>query len=299
MKTKFGMTSETIRVLKIITNFFLPILLILGFQTALADELTTPPPRALFEWGVVGATGNVADYPASDQSRVHTLALPFIVYRGELFKTDNQDGARFKLFNLQNFDIDLSFGGSFQTDADNNDARQGMPKLDWTLELGPRLLYYFYQNPNKAMFRFGFPFREVLVTDFQSLRHIGSTVAPTLQADFYNIFTQDLNFYMIANWNFLNEGLADYFYGVSPSYQTATRPAYDARAGFLSYDLSLSASYQWKKVILLLGSRYSDYSQSTNTMSPLHRKNIDWNYFLAVGWMFYESDAREVPEAVR
>lgn len=253
------------------------------------------PEKALFEWGLIGASGTTSDYPASDQSRTRSLALPFLIYRGEYLKSDDQNGTRLKLFNADRFDIDLSFGGSFPTDANSNEARRGMPALDWTLEIGPRLLYYFYKNPEVASVRLGLPVRSSFSTNFSNdFRNIGYTFAPTFQIDLYHVFTRGLDFYLIANYNSLSEGQADYFYQIEPQYQTAERSAYDARAGYLSYDISFSGKYEWDKVVFVMGTRYADYTQSVNRTGFLHRRNIEWNCFIALGWLFYESEERGV-----
>jgi MipA family protein len=272
---------------------------LLIFFFLLAPELYSSElivnPKALYEVGLLGASGNVSDYPASDQSRTRTLVLPFLIYRGELFRSDEQNGTRLKLLNAERLDLDLSFGGSFPTDADSNEARRGMPALDWTLELGPRLLYYFYKNPHTATVRIGLPLRSTSATNFSNkFKVIGYTLAPTFQVDLYNVIFEKFDLFFIANLNYLNEGQANYFYQVESQYQTPERSTYDAQAGYLSYDLALSAKYEWSKKIVFVGARYADYTESVNRTSSLHRQNIEWNFFVGLGWLFFESDERGV-----
>lgn len=270
------------------------LILFFSFSASLKTHaLELIKPKALIEWGLIGASGTTSDYPASDQSRTRTLVLPFLIYRGELLKSDDQNGTRLKLLNAERLDLDLSFSGSFPTDGDKNEARRGMPALDWTLEIGPRLLYYFYRDPQKAMVRIGLPLRLAFATNFgDEFKNIGYTLAPTFQIDLYNVLTRGLDLYYIANLNYLSEGQADYFYQIDPQYQTTERAAYDARAGYLSYDMSLSLKYEWDKKIIALGTRFADYTESVNRTAYLHRQNIEWNVFIALGWLFYESDER-------
>lgn len=252
--------------------------------------LSSASAKPLYELGLLGAGGTIADYPASDQTRTRSLVLPYFIYRGDLLKSDQQQGTRLSLLSAEKIDVDFSFGGSFQTDTDKNDARRGMPKLDWTIEFGPRLLYYFYKNPELAQVRMGFPLRSAFATDFQRIRSVGYTVSPTFQIDFYDVLVPNLNFYFIANYDWLDEGLADYFYQVDPQYQTAERSAYDARSGGLGYDLSISTKYQVDQMMMLFATRYSNYVDSSNRASFLHKKDDNWTYFLALGWVFYKSD---------
>jgi hypothetical protein len=250
--------------------------------------------RALFEWGGFVGHGNTADYPASNEYRLRTLPVPYVRYRGDIFRTDDEDGTRFRMLSLHNFDLDFSFGGSFPTEGDNNQARLGMPNLDWTLEVGPRLLYYFLRS-DKVTVRAGLPLRySFSTTTFTTWKQVGSIFAPTLQFDFYHVGTENLNLYLMSDFNYYNEGEANYFFEVDPQYQTADRAAYNAVAGYVGYNLSAAAKYEIGKANFILGSRYSDYSDSANSQSPLHKTSVNWTYFVGFGWVFFESEQREL-----
>lgn len=257
-----------------------------------AKDRSTEP--ALFEAGIFGGTALIPDYPASDQSRNRSVVLPIIYYSGDIFRSDEDDGTRFRFINSANFDLDLSFGGSFSTESENNYARQGMPALDWTLEIGPRLLYYFFKDKNIGQVRVGLPFRTVVGTNFTKWYSVGNLVSPTLQIDKYNFLANDLDFYFIYNFTYADEGEADYFYQIEPIYSNAERLAFDAKSGFWGYDVSLALKYNFNKFKLIWGSRYSDYSGSANSQSYLHRSNINWSHFFGVTWLLYESEIKGV-----
>lgn len=250
--------------------------------------------KALFEWGAFLGHGNTADYPASNEYRIRTLPVPYVRYRGDLLRSDEEDGTRFKMLSWQNFDLDFSFGGSLPTEGNNNQARLYMPTLDWTLEVGPRLLYYFLRNEASTI-RVGFPLRYSYSTDFTTWRPVGYIFAPTLQLDFYNVGIQNLNLYLITDFNYYSEGEADYFFAVDPQYQIpGTRAAFDARAGYIGYNISAAAKYEIGNANFILGSRYSDYSESVNRESYLHKTPVNWTYFVGIGWMLFESEDREI-----
>ena len=248
--------------------------------------------KALFEWGGFIGHGNTADYPASNEYRLRTLPVPYVRYRGNILRSDEQEGTRFRMFSKDNFDLDFSFGGSFPTEGDKNQARLYMPNLDWTLEIGPRLLYYFYRSP-AAKFRLGLPLRMSYSTDFTTWREVGSVFAPTLQLDLNNVGTENLNFYLMTDFNYYSEGLADYFFEVAPQYQITGRSAYNAVGGYIGYNVGLAAKYDIGHANFILGSRYSDYSESVNRASDLHKTPVNWTYFIGFGWMFYQSEERE------
>jgi hypothetical protein len=248
--------------------------------------------KPLIEGGIFFGHGGLADYPASDEYRYRTLPFPYFNYYGDFLRSENEGGTRLRFIKDPNFDLDLSFGGSFPTETNNNTARSGMPNLDWTLEVGPRLLYYFYRDSEKGNVRLGIPLRASFVTDFQTTRHLGYLFSPTFQIDKYKFLTENLNVYFILTLNYLTEGEADYFYEIDQKYATAQRPAYDAKSGFLSSDWSVSGKYEWNKKIFLAGVQYSDFSNSANRDSYLHRTDSSLSYFIGFGFIFFESDEK-------
>lgn len=237
---------------------------------------------------------SLADYPAADQSRIRTIPAPLIRYHGDLFRADDEGGTRFRFINEEKLGFDLSFGGSFPTDTGNNQARSGMPELDWTGEIGPRILYYFYRNKQTAQVRIGLPIRGSFATNFSKWHGVGYIIAPTFQIDLYNVGLNKLDLFFLYTPTYISEGVADYFYQVDPQFQTAERKFYDAKAGFLGNEISLAVKYQWGSKNIILASQYADFSQSANTRSYLHRSNINWSFLVAFGWVLFESEARGI-----
>lgn len=255
----------------------------------MATEGNTLP---LYQLGVFVGTAILPDYPAAGQARQRTIPLPLVRYNGDLLRADDEGGTRFRFINVEKFDLDLSFGGSFPTDTGNNDARSGMPNLDWTAEIGPRLIYYFYRNPEVAQLRVGIPVRANFATDFVKWYGVGYVFAPTVQFDKYNFLAGNLDLFIQYTARFITEGVADFFYRVDPQFQSAERAAYKGQPGFLSHEYSLALKYRFNQKNLIVGTQYSDFSQSANTGSYLHRSNINWSYVLAFSWVLHESTAR-------
>lgn len=253
---------------------------------------TASSDQPLFETGFFAVHGALADYPSSNEYRYRTLALPYLIYRGDLLKSDDRDGTRVELLKDLRFNVDLSFGGSFPTEGQNQ-ARNGMPNLDWTFEAGPRLLYYFYKDANWGQVRIGLPLRASFSTNFTNTRYLGFTVAPDLEIDRYDFAgIKNLSLYTSATLNYLSEGLADYFFQITPSEQTNERTAYDAKAGLLSWETSIGFRYDYGAQFILAGYRYSDFSMSANRESYLHRTDSNWSYVVSIGLTLYESENR-------
>ena len=86
---------------------------------------------------MVAGGAYLPDYPASDQNHLKFVGLPYFVYRGELVRSD-REGTRAKLWESAYANIELSAAASFATESKDDVARQGMPNLDYLLEIGPR-----------------------------------------------------------------------------------------------------------------------------------------------------------------
>lgn len=274
----------------------LGIFFLFSSQLLWGNELSRAPinETPLLELGLFLGGASLPDYPAADQSRNRTIPAPLVHYHGDLLRADDEDGTRFRFINVEKFDLDLSFGGSFPTDTGNNQARSGMPNLDWTAEVGPRLVYYFYRNPVVAQVRVGFPVRANFATDFVKWTGVGYVFAPTFQVDKYNFLMDGLDLYFNYSPSFISEGIADYFYQIDPQFQTVERNTFDAKSGFLGTEISLAIKYQLGNKRLIIGAQYSDFSQSANSQSYLHRSNINWSYVVAMSWVLYQSEERRI-----
>jgi outer membrane protein len=272
--------------MKILVIFFTFIF----FQAAQAHE-DLPP---LFELGFFVGSISISDYPASDQQRIRTIPAPLISYRGGYFRSDQEAGTRYRFLKSDQYDFDLSFGGSFPTDTNNNQARLNMPNLDWTGEIGPRFLYYIYRDRNFGYVRLALPYRFTFATNFTKWYTVGTNFEPTFEIDKVNFLFEHLTLSFSHHLNYFDQGQADYFFQVDSNYQTSQRAYYDAKAGLLGSSTSLNLKYQWNDKTFIIGSNYADYSNSVNTQSDLHKNNINWSHFIGFGWILSKSLERGV-----
>jgi outer membrane protein len=282
-----------------------------GALVLLFAALGTPPAHAekpapardgqaqpLWELGVAGAVGTVADYPASDHYRVRALPFPYFVYRGRVFRSD-ESGARVRASWRQNWELEVSGSASFAT-RNAGGPRAGMPDLDYLFELGPKLKYTFARPvPDTAWF-LELPLRAVISTNGHSrLDYRGLTFSPDVGARQRGLFGTRWNGYFDLGPEFASGRFQDYFYQVDPIYAHPGRPAYHAHGGYFGTRLELGVQRPLAPgVRVFFYSRLEDYHGAANTGSPLFQTRLGYAGFVGLSWSFLR--AREpawLPEA--
>jgi len=81
-----------------------------------------------------------------------------------------------------------------------------------------------------------------------------------------------------------------YFYDVPPAFATPTRPAYDAGAGPVAYELSVAAT--WKVIRHVHVGVYVQATTLNGTVaadSPLVQDETTYAYGVGFNWVFWES----------
>ena len=95
--------------------------------------------KPLLELGFATGGGYLPDYPAANESHSQHNALPYITYRGKFLRSDEKGLLRGRVVSTRNVELDVSLSGAFSVDSGDNDARRGLPDLDYLGEIGPRL----------------------------------------------------------------------------------------------------------------------------------------------------------------
>ncbi|HEY4250435.1 MAG TPA: MipA/OmpV family protein [Roseomonas sp.] len=270
-------------------------LLLLSCGTAAAQEAAPGEiRRPVLELGLIGGGGYVPDYPAADQGRLRGIIAPFLIYRGDFFRSDDQ-GARLRAFHNDVAEFSLSASGSFPASSDHNDARRGMPDLDWLGEIGPTLRLTLWRDSDPAQPRrilLETPVRAVFSTDFTSISHRGFTFAPELAFEAGGFALPNARLRAGIGVTFGDHRFMDYFYGVAPEFARPDRPAYGARAGYLGARASFSYRVPvTERLSVVAGARVEYFGGAANRDSPLFRQ--DWNISVAAGfsWSIWRSEA--------
>lgn len=247
------------------------------------------------EWELgTGATAfTLPDYRGSDESRAYLLPFPYVVYRGDRLRVDRQ-GARGVLFESDRVELDLSLSATPPVDSDKNRARQGMPSLDPTVEIGPRLnLILARDRAAERALTLRLPLRAVIATDLSHAEGAGFIAQPNLSLDARPVFFG-------GKWNLgLQAGLLygsrsyhRYFYGVEPQFATPERPAFEARGGYSGAFAVASLTRRMGGFWMGGFARYDSLNGVAFKASPLLRQDYAVMAGVAVAWVFVESDRK-------
>jgi outer membrane protein len=240
--------------------------------------------RPEWEFGL-GATGlTLPDYRGSDESRDYLLPFPYLIYRGERFRVDRQ-GIRGIFFESDRIELNLSLNATPPVDSDDNRARQGMPHLDPTLEIGPRVdVTLLSDRAEEWAVEFRVPLRAAIATDFSHTKGIGFVLSPHLSLTTRPVVAG-------VKWNlgaqagplFATREYHEYFYGVGPDVATPERPVFEASGGY-------SGAYPrfWVGAF----ARYDTLKGAVFEESPLVRRDSAFMAGIALAWVFAESSKK-------
>jgi len=272
---------------------------LLPFLAAADDTSALPTPtipaplsvrdQSLFEVGVFAGGGYVPDYPASNQGRFKFLGLPYLIYRGNVVRAD-REGTRARLFQSSFMNVELSAAASFATRSKDDDARQGMPDLDYLLEVGPRISMALSDLGGYGKMRLFVPLRVVCSSDLSNFHERGFTLTPALYARLDHLLLPDWIVVMQISGNFANRQLSAYFYDVAPEFVTPARSFYDARAGYLGTDWFTGVVIPVARHFrIFTGIQLWNFSGSANSASPLFKRETTLTSIFGVSYTFYES----------
>jgi len=258
---------------------FLSICLLAG--QAHAGEL----PRWEVGLGAVGLS--IPDYRGSDRQRGYLLPLPYIQYRGDVFRID-REGAHGDLFRSDRLKLDISLNAGPPAKSGRNGARSGMPDIDPTVEAGPSLYVFLARNETRdRSWSLRLPWRAAAATDLSHVQRIGWVFAPGLHFDATGVAGWDIG--VSAGPMYASEDYHDYYYEVQPAYATAARPAYDARAGYSGSRLTLTASRRYPRFWVGAFARYDSLSGAVFADSPLVKKQESFMAGVGIAWILAES----------
>ncbi|MCJ7452044.1 MAG: MipA/OmpV family protein [Steroidobacteraceae bacterium] len=258
-------------------------LAVLSAGHAFADE------KPLWELGIGMSALSFPDYRGSDESNLYAIPFPYVVYRGTFLKAD-KDGVRGALFDSDRIELNVSVGASVPVKSADNRAREGMPDLQPTVEVGPALELNLWRSDDR---RFKLDLRlpvRAAVTVMGGVDGAGWVFSPRLTldvADFAGLSGWNLG--MLAGPMYGSKRSHDYFYSVAPRYATPDRPSYDADAGYAGSQFLMSVSKRYPKYWLGAFVRWDSLNGAVFADSPLVKSE---NYFaagVAFAWVLWES----------
>lgn len=258
---------------------------------ARAQELRLP----VLELGVAGGGGYLPDYPAAAQGRVRGIAAPYLIYRGEILRSDDR-GARLRASISDDIEFSVSASGSLPVSSSDNRARRGMPDLDLMGEIGPTLRLTLWrgtvaEHPVRVVV--DTPVRAVFSTDFTSISYRGLTFAPDVSVEARNIVLPFSRLRATLGVTFATDRFMEYFYEVRPEFARADRPAFGAKAGYLGARASLSYRFPLsERLSAAVTARLDYYGGAANRDSPLFRRDVNASATVGFAYSLWRSEER-------
>jgi MipA family protein len=249
----------------------------------------------VFEAGIAAGGGWLPAYPASDQNRWRGLVVPYVIYRGDLFRADDT-GLRARTNLSQGIELSVSASAGFNGSSRDITAREGMPDLDWLGEIGPTLRFTLWRADDAAQPRrilLDTPVRAVFSTDWTSVSFRGFTFAPDIAYEHVNFLSPFARLRLSAGVVFGTDRYTDYFYQVDPEFARPGRQAYESRAGYVGSRVSVSYRLPVnERVSLVAGGRIENFSGAANAGSPLFRREWNASVVAGVAVALWRSEAR-------
>lgn len=236
-----------------------------------------------WEFGLGAGVLNLPAYRGAKGRNNIWLPVPYMAYRGEHFKVD-EEGMRGELMRSNSLHLDFSVAGSLPV-SDGEGARKGMRALDPVGELGPSLQWLITAKGERhkgweQQWWVRMPLRAALSVGDPLMQHQGWVFSPYLNWVWVKgVAHARWRWSMAAGPIFASQQYHDYFYTVTPADANASRPAYEATAGYSGSRASLSLSVNSKKWFVGAFARYDDLHGAAFADSPL----VETRSYLAVG----------------
>lgn len=242
-------------------------------------------PLPLWEAGIGAGAISFPDYRGSAKRREYLVPVPVFVYRGEFLQAD-RERIRGLLFKSDTAEVDISLNGSVPIKSGDNTARQGMPDLDPTLEIGPSLNLKLHDTASSRL-ALRLPLRAVIASDFRSMHGAGALANPNFNLDIRA--AQGWRIGLVAGALFADRKYHDYFYGVAPAFAREGRPAYRAPGGYSGAQFVAALSRRFEPVWVAGFLKYDALRGAAFAESPLVEKRTSFAAGIVVTWAFAKS----------
>ena len=258
-----------------------------GFIISVWMMAISLPAKAELEAGFGVSIVNIPHYVGSDESEQYYLPFPYIRYRSDKLTID-RNAIQGNLWQSGNWSLELSLGGAVRVDSKKSQARQGMDDLDYIIEAGPALHYYFLGDRSKGNALFlSLPLRAAISTDFTQSDYRGTTLSPrVVWRREYWMNGYEIRPQMAFGLRNASSHYHDYIYGVDTAFATSERPTYDAAEGYGGWQFSYSTAVLWSGWLTAGFIRYVNISDAAFEDSPLVKTQSSLLAGFAVAYLF-------------
>lgn len=240
-----------------------------------------------WELGVAGAVLSIPHYIGSDQRHTLPIGAPFLIYRGDFLKSD-REGVRGELFRSNDFSVDIGVSFGLPVESNNN-AREGMPDLHLSGQIGPRINWTAHTFDSGAKLSLHLPMR--YARDIKN-NNLGWVAEPTLRLDNRHLGNKgNISARMDTGLLYAGQAYHRYFYDVATEYATQSRPAYASESGLNHYFIHLSSAYHLTKKFNIGGfARWKSLRSGAVADSPLVTDDVYFAAGVGISWIFKSSE---------
>ncbi|HSD53336.1 MAG TPA: MipA/OmpV family protein [Burkholderiales bacterium] len=252
--------------------------------------------RPLWEIGLGAAGLYLPDYRGSNQSRGYLYPLPYVRYRGDRLKLDDRRGlASLLLLDTDRIELDVSLNASQPAPSNHSDARQGMPDLDATLEIGPLVKVKLWESGDRLReLSLQLPVRAAFT--LPSPEFIGWVFNPVI-----DLYLRDVGpggqwrLGMQAGPVFNDRRYNEYYYQVDPQFATPTRPAYSASGGYGGTQFTITTHRRFGPVWVGAFMRAYALGGAVFDNSPLVEQRSA--FYAGIGFAYIFAESKTLVEA--
>lgn len=222
------------------------------------------------------------DYRGSDEYRNYIAPIPYIIYRGKYIQSD-RDGIRGNIFKSDRVEFTFSATATISQRADENKARENMPELGSTVEIGPALNIKLNDGNSSESLVLQLPIHAVTAVTGSERGLHGLVFAPQLM---YRNNSHSWQFTNRLGISFASQRYHDYYYSVDQEFVTPERSFFNAPGGysgiFTQAAISRSLDIFDKNTKLAFFLRYENINNTAFIDSPL----IKTDHVLRGGFAF-------------
>jgi outer membrane protein len=234
---------------------------------------------------------SIPDYRGSDEQRQYVLPLPYIVYRGEVIRSDRR-GLYGVLFQSDRVRLNVSTDASVPVNSEKNTARSGMSNLDPVFQIGPSLeICLSSECTDNQGVELRLPVRAAFASDLSYVSGTGFIANPNLNVDFYlpgNNGGWNLGF--AAGPLFATRQYHAHYYEIAPQYAVpGRRDAYHASGGYRGSLIVFALSKRFDRFWFGAFGRYDELTRAVFSDSPLVSRKHSYMAGFGIAWVFDKS----------
>lgn len=220
-------------------------------------------------------------YPGSKQTRSYLFPVPLPVYRGKIFKSDD-DGMRAEIIEGSRYKLDLSLDFNLAIDSDDVALRAGMDDVDSMLQIGPSLEITLAETEH-TNWLLKLPVRANFGISGDGLDQSGYTFAPNVT------YFRNFDFKgkpwragVAAGVQFGSRDYQNVYYGVDQRFATNDRLAYQAESGYSGSRVLMTLRSINSERLWVWFMRYENISGARFEDSPL----VETSNGLTIGFIY-------------